>query len=230
MPPRFGLTYYSPELLMSQATPHPHRLDPIDLMEHPLRVIVMVAQSYAGMWRRNGECLIEFLMALWQWDRKRKSNWLNSVLLAVSGYSLLNQIYLYHNVRCRGEMFDRDIQTLQICASLLDPNEYLIQVTISCCTCFTNPWSALIYFERRAGSAHCLFNKNLFSLRTCHQIVNRFGLLSWLKEDENDSTNSFSSKRKAASKEKLADKKKPGEKTSQTEFGIQMRSSALWFY
>ena len=52
---RFGLTYYSPELMMSQATPHPHRLDPIDLMEHPLRVMVMVAQSHAGMWKRNGE-------------------------------------------------------------------------------------------------------------------------------------------------------------------------------
>ena len=84
-----------------------------------------------------------------------------------------------------------------------------------------------LFRRRRVGSARCLFDKNLFSLRTCHQIVNRFGLLSWLKEDENDSTNSFSSKRKAASKEKLADKKKPGEKTSQTEFGIQMRSTAL---
>ena len=90
---RYGLTYYSPSLWMSTDV---HRLDPIDLMEHPLRVIVMVAQSYAGLWKRNG-------------------------------YALLNQIYLYQNVRCRGEMYDRDIQCLQICASLLDPNEFLIQ-------------------------------------------------------------------------------------------------------
>lgn len=45
-----------------------------------------------------------------------------------NGYSLLNQIYFYHNVKCRSEMLDRDIVLLQIGASLIESNEFLIHV------------------------------------------------------------------------------------------------------
>ncbi|XP_070569458.1 E3 ubiquitin-protein ligase UBR2-like isoform X2 [Ptychodera flava] len=45
-----------------------------------------------------------------------------------NGYSLLNQIYYYHNVRCRSEMQDRDILMLQIGAMLMNPNEFVITV------------------------------------------------------------------------------------------------------
>ena len=45
-----------------------------------------------------------------------------------NGYSLNNQVMFYFNVRLRDEMFDRDVQMLQIGASLLDPNEYLIHL------------------------------------------------------------------------------------------------------
>ncbi|XP_014664856.1 PREDICTED: E3 ubiquitin-protein ligase UBR2-like isoform X1 [Priapulus caudatus] len=86
---RFGLTYDSPEFTMEE------KPAPRELMEYPLRCQVMVAQSHAGMWRRNG-------------------------------YSLLHQIYLYHSVRCRGEMLDKDIVMLQVSASLLPPNNFLV--------------------------------------------------------------------------------------------------------
>ncbi|XP_024945572.1 E3 ubiquitin-protein ligase UBR2 isoform X2 [Cephus cinctus] len=45
-----------------------------------------------------------------------------------NGYSLLNQLYFYHNVRCRSEMLDRDIVLLQVGASLIDSNEFLIHI------------------------------------------------------------------------------------------------------
>lgn len=45
-----------------------------------------------------------------------------------NGYALLNQLYLYQNVRCRTEMLDRDIVLLQMGASLIESNEFLIHV------------------------------------------------------------------------------------------------------
>uniref|UniRef100_A0A1B0DIL8 E3 ubiquitin-protein ligase n=1 Tax=Phlebotomus papatasi TaxID=29031 RepID=A0A1B0DIL8_PHLPP len=45
-----------------------------------------------------------------------------------NGYSLLNQLYFYRNVKCRSEMLDRDIVSLQIGASLIESNEFLIHL------------------------------------------------------------------------------------------------------
>lgn len=45
-----------------------------------------------------------------------------------NGYALLNQLYFYHNVKCRNEMLDRDLTLLQMCASLIESNEFLIHV------------------------------------------------------------------------------------------------------
>ena len=45
-----------------------------------------------------------------------------------NGTSLGHQIYLYHNVICRQEMYDRDIMLLQIVASLMDSNIFLIHL------------------------------------------------------------------------------------------------------
>lgn len=45
-----------------------------------------------------------------------------------NGYSLLNQLYFYHNVKCRNEMLDRDIVLLQVGASLIESNEFLIHI------------------------------------------------------------------------------------------------------
>lgn len=45
-----------------------------------------------------------------------------------NGYALLNQLYFYHNVKCRTEMLDRDIILLQIGASIIESNDFLIHL------------------------------------------------------------------------------------------------------
>ncbi|TSK42134.1 E3 ubiquitin-protein ligase UBR2 [Bagarius yarrelli] len=45
-----------------------------------------------------------------------------------NGFSLVNQIYYYHNVKCRLEMFDKDLMMLQAGASMMDPNHFLMIV------------------------------------------------------------------------------------------------------
>ncbi|XP_035225375.1 E3 ubiquitin-protein ligase UBR2-like [Stegodyphus dumicola] len=90
---KFSLSYESPQFLIEGM----ERPSPEQLMELPLRTLVMLAQFRAGMWRRNG-------------------------------YSLLNQVYFYHNVRLRDEMYDRDILMLQIAASMIESNEFLIHL------------------------------------------------------------------------------------------------------
>jgi len=45
-----------------------------------------------------------------------------------NGYSLQHQIYFYHNARCRGEMYDRDIQAMQFCAANMNHNSFLVQL------------------------------------------------------------------------------------------------------
>ncbi len=73
------------------------KLGPVALIEPSLRTQVMIAQTQATMWRRNG-------------------------------YSLLNQIYFYHNVKCRTEMFDKDITMLQAGGALIDANDYIVHL------------------------------------------------------------------------------------------------------
>lgn len=90
---KFGLYYEIPQFQFDNF----EKPSAEQLMELPLRTLVMLAQFRAGMWRRNG-------------------------------YSLLNQVFFYHNVRLRDEMFDRDIMMLQIAASMIESNEYLIHL------------------------------------------------------------------------------------------------------
>uniref|UniRef100_A0A182PI15 E3 ubiquitin-protein ligase n=1 Tax=Anopheles epiroticus TaxID=199890 RepID=A0A182PI15_9DIPT len=45
-----------------------------------------------------------------------------------NGYALINQLFFYRNVKCRYEMLDRDIVILQMGASLIEPNEFIIHV------------------------------------------------------------------------------------------------------
>ncbi|XP_058788603.1 E3 ubiquitin-protein ligase UBR2 [Phymastichus coffea] len=45
-----------------------------------------------------------------------------------NGYSLVHQLYFYHNVKCRSEMLDKDIVLLQAGAALLESNEFLIHI------------------------------------------------------------------------------------------------------
>lgn len=43
-----------------------------------------------------------------------------------NGFSLINQLYFYQNVRCRAEMYDRDIVLLQLCAALMGADSFLL--------------------------------------------------------------------------------------------------------
>lgn len=45
-----------------------------------------------------------------------------------NGYSLIHQLYFYHNVKCRTEMLDKDIVLLQAGAALIESNEFLIHI------------------------------------------------------------------------------------------------------
>ncbi|KAH9509159.1 E3 ubiquitin-protein ligase ubr2 [Bulinus truncatus] len=100
-----GLSFSSPEFQNPTLTQMAQRMDvpmkePLDmkeLMEPALRIQVLLAQSQAGMWRRNG-------------------------------YSLQNQVFFYSNLRCRQEMYDRDIITLQIAAAHMPGDEFLLQL------------------------------------------------------------------------------------------------------
>uniref|UniRef100_A0AC35FZC7 E3 ubiquitin-protein ligase n=1 Tax=Panagrolaimus sp. PS1159 TaxID=55785 RepID=A0AC35FZC7_9BILA len=51
----------------------------------------------------------------------------HSQLWRRNGYSLVNQIHNYTSPLCRAEMFDRDIQMMQICAAKMEPTEFLIR-------------------------------------------------------------------------------------------------------
>ncbi len=52
----------------------------------------------------------------------------NSGLWRRNGDALNNQVHFYFNIKCRGEMFDRDVETLQIAAALMDPNELIVNM------------------------------------------------------------------------------------------------------
>ncbi|NXP54782.1 UBR1 ligase, partial [Heliornis fulica] len=43
-----------------------------------------------------------------------------------NGLSLISQVFYYQDVKCREEMYDKDIIMLQIGASIMDPNQFLL--------------------------------------------------------------------------------------------------------
>ncbi|KAM6961047.1 E3 ubiquitin-protein ligase UBR1 [Aplochiton taeniatus] len=47
-----------------------------------------------------------------------------------NGLSLVSQVYYYQDVKCRDEMYDKDILMLQIAASKMDPNHFLIMILL----------------------------------------------------------------------------------------------------
>ncbi|XP_076014612.1 E3 ubiquitin-protein ligase UBR1 [Genypterus blacodes] len=77
----------------------PERYDFVQLVEHPLRCVVLAAQVSAEMWRRNG-------------------------------LSLVSQIYYYQDVKCRDEMYDKDILMLQIAAAKMDSNHFIMLILL----------------------------------------------------------------------------------------------------
>ncbi|XP_007553185.1 E3 ubiquitin-protein ligase UBR1 isoform X1 [Poecilia formosa] len=47
-----------------------------------------------------------------------------------NGLSLVSQVYYYQDVKCRDEMYDKDIIMLQIAASKMDPNHFLMLILL----------------------------------------------------------------------------------------------------
>ncbi|RVE57238.1 hypothetical protein OJAV_G00213940 [Oryzias javanicus] len=47
-----------------------------------------------------------------------------------NGLSLVSQVYYYQDVKCRDEMYDKDVIMLQIAASKMDPNHFLMLVLL----------------------------------------------------------------------------------------------------
>ncbi|XP_076130884.1 E3 ubiquitin-protein ligase UBR1 [Alosa pseudoharengus] len=47
-----------------------------------------------------------------------------------NGLSLVSQVYYYQDVKCREEMYDKDISILQIAASKMDPNHFLMLILL----------------------------------------------------------------------------------------------------
>ncbi|XP_066525852.1 E3 ubiquitin-protein ligase UBR1 isoform X2 [Hoplias malabaricus] len=47
-----------------------------------------------------------------------------------NGLSLVSQVYYYQDVKCRDEMFDKDIIMLQIAASKMDPNHFIMLILL----------------------------------------------------------------------------------------------------
>lgn len=82
-----------------------------DLAEHPLRCIVLAAQVSAEMWRRNGLSLVSqvrFVSLL--------KSFLNYLLTEINNNksTLYEQVYYYQDVKCRDEMYDKDVIMLQV--------------------------------------------------------------------------------------------------------------------
>ncbi|XP_023141647.2 E3 ubiquitin-protein ligase UBR1 [Amphiprion ocellaris] len=47
-----------------------------------------------------------------------------------NGLSLVSQVYYYQDVKCRDEMYDKDVLMLQIAASKMDPNHFLMLILL----------------------------------------------------------------------------------------------------
>uniref|UniRef100_UPI003AAB0406 E3 ubiquitin-protein ligase UBR1 isoform X1 n=1 Tax=Centroberyx gerrardi TaxID=166262 RepID=UPI003AAB0406 len=47
-----------------------------------------------------------------------------------NGLSLVSQVYYYQDVKCRDEMYDKDILMLQIASSKMDPNHFLMLILL----------------------------------------------------------------------------------------------------
>lgn len=86
-------------------------LSPPLLIELPLRCLVLCAQVHAGMWRRNGFSLINQVSDSETVKVFGFRSW--AVCGSING-GVVFQIYYYHNVKCRVEMFDKDIIMLQV--------------------------------------------------------------------------------------------------------------------
>lgn len=94
-------------------------LDFTRLAEPALRCIVLTAQVSAEMWRRNGLSLVSqvysivFVLRGCSFCSVRFALYF-LICLCVLACSC-GQVYYYQDVKCRDEMYDKDVLMLQVC-------------------------------------------------------------------------------------------------------------------
>ncbi len=117
---RFDLQLNSHELNLHE------RPTILEMMEPSLRCTVLVAQVQAGLWRRNGYSLVDQVEAVRASHNsylKKKMPFLIPIVL-----SSFPQVRVYHDPRCRKEMYDQDMLMLQLGAANMDPEDYIINL------------------------------------------------------------------------------------------------------
>lgn len=130
-----------------------------DVSTEPVSVHLPLTRFFAGLYVYLEQYGLEFVAPEFQVPDKPVPEILmepslrTQVLLAQvhagmwkrNGYSLLNQLYFYQNVRCRTDMMDKDITALQIGASLIEANEFLLHV-LNRFDLFQ--WADQVFYER----------------------------------------------------------------------------------
>uniref|UniRef100_A0A8C1FZ31 E3 ubiquitin-protein ligase n=1 Tax=Cyprinus carpio TaxID=7962 RepID=A0A8C1FZ31_CYPCA len=104
---------------------------PYKVSEEPVSIHLPISRLLAGV------CLCVFQVQLNFTELAEQP--LRCVVLAAqvcadmwrrNGLSLVSQVYYYQDVKCRDEMFDKDVIMLQIAASKMDPNHFLMLVLL----------------------------------------------------------------------------------------------------
>lgn len=96
-------------------------LDCTQLAEPALRCVVLAAQVSAEMWRRNGLSLVSQVYSIIVILGRGGVFFLLCMTLIINVYRELilacscGQVYYYQDVKCRDEMYDKDILMLQVC-------------------------------------------------------------------------------------------------------------------
>uniref|UniRef100_A0A7N8XEN9 E3 ubiquitin-protein ligase n=1 Tax=Mastacembelus armatus TaxID=205130 RepID=A0A7N8XEN9_9TELE len=109
---------------------------PYKVSQEPVSIHLPISRLLAGLYvLLSGVCLLQV-----SYDYAQLAEYpLRSVVLAAqvsaemwrrNGLSLVSQVYYYQDVKCREEMYDKDILMLQIAASKMHPNDFLMLILL----------------------------------------------------------------------------------------------------
>uniref|UniRef100_A0A8C2HB39 E3 ubiquitin-protein ligase n=1 Tax=Cyprinus carpio TaxID=7962 RepID=A0A8C2HB39_CYPCA len=113
---------------------------PYKVSQEPVSIHLPISRLLAGLYVllcQTGVCIYVFQLQLNFTELAEQP--LRCVVLAAqvcadmwrrNGLSLVSQVYYYQDLKCRDEMFDKDIIMLQIAASKMDPNHFLMLVLL----------------------------------------------------------------------------------------------------
>ncbi|XP_077477327.1 E3 ubiquitin-protein ligase UBR1 isoform X1 [Stigmatopora argus] len=116
-------------------------LRPYKVSQEPVSIHLPLSRLLAGLYVlicKNGLCEQLFIKECYDFSQLAEHP-LRCVVLAAqvsaemwrrNGLSLVSQVYYYQDVRCREEMYDKDILMLQIAASRMDANHFIMLLLI----------------------------------------------------------------------------------------------------